>query len=229
MSRDFDHVGWYDRVAERFGGYTQTWSSVVEGRSGEDAFVELLHSRLEPHMHVLDAGCGSGEFTLEVSRHSARVTGFDFAAKMIAAADENAARSGTNKVRFEHADTRDLPFGAESFDLIYSRRGPTSILLHPELLRPGGWMIGVHSERRDVVEERLASSGLLEARVDEFEAREVFDSAFDFAAFWSRMPGHPDYLAPEHRPALASLMEKYADGDRLCVQHYRFVWQGRRG
>lgn len=61
-----DQHEWYERLARRTGGYRKTWRSELLGNSGEAAFTELLFGRLDQQMRILDAGCGSGEFTLEV-------------------------------------------------------------------------------------------------------------------------------------------------------------------
>lgn len=225
---DSDHRAWYDRIAERSGGYRKTWSSTLVGDSGEEAFVEVLWSLLRNDMHVLDAGCGSGEFTLEVAGRAGRVTGFDFSEKMIAAAERNAARARLGHVSFVHTGTGDLALAGSEFDLVYSRRGPTSILLHPEVVSRGGWMLGVHSGRLEVVKERLSASGLDKVEIEEFEALELFPTVADFAAFWSRMPGHPNYLESSNAEGLAKLIRQFESGGQLCVPQYRFVWKGQK-
>lgn len=135
---------WYNRVATSQGGYVQTWSLIKEGRSGRDVFGERLHALLEPHQTVLDAGCGSGEFALALAPRVRHVVGFDYAEKMVEAARTNAAAIQAN-VTFVQSDARGFAWEPEAFDVIYSRRGPTSILLRPELLKPGGRVLGVHS------------------------------------------------------------------------------------
>jgi SAM-dependent methyltransferase len=230
MSRDpIDHHAWYENIAAKTGGYVKTWDSTVVGESGEDAFVELLFDSLDRVGHVLDAGCGSGQFTIEVASRVRYVTGFDFSERMIDAANLNAQRRQCANVTFVHATAGGLPFTTSSFDLVFSRRGPTSILLRPDLLVDGGVMLGVHSERMGVVKERLEASGLVETRVEEYDALEVFPSLWDFAAFWSRMPGHPDYLEEENGEALAALAREFHDGKRLVVPHWRCVWRGKKG
>lgn len=224
MSKD-----WYNRVATTQGGYVQTWSSTKEGRSGEDVFEARLHALLKPHQTVLDAGCGSGEFALEVAARVRRVVGFDFAEKMAEAARNNTAAAGRTNVTFVQSDARSFAWEPGAFDVIYSRRGPTSILLRPELLKPGGWLLGVHSGNLEMIQERLGASGLEAAELEVFEALERFPSRENFARFWSRMPGHPDYLSAEHAINLDKLAAQYQDGNAFAVPEWRVVWQARRG
>jgi SAM-dependent methyltransferase len=230
VSREpIDHHAWYENIAAKTGGYLKTWNSTVIGESGEDAFVDLLFDSLDQSARVLDAGCGSGEFTIEVASSAGYVTGFDFSEKMIDAANLNALRKQCGNVAFVHAASGELAFTKSSFDLVFSRRGPTSILLRPDLLEDGGVMLGVHSARLELVRERLDASGLKDTRIDEYEALEVFPSLRDFAAFWSRMPGHPDYLEDDNGDALATLAREFRDGERLAVPHWRCVWRGVKG
>lgn len=223
-----DHRSWYDRIAARDGGYVRTWSSTVSGRSGETAFEELLFSTLRPDMGVLDAGCGSGEFTLQAAAAAGHVVGFDYAAGMINAARRNLPGTCAANVDFVLASSRELPFEPGSFDVVYSRRGPTSILRRPDLLAPGGWMLRVHGARRDDIESQLESGGYEDVRIDEFRALERFPTLEDFARYWSRMPGHPDYLDPRQSESLERLAEEHRDDEGLVVEELRFVWQGRR-
>ncbi|MEX2540797.1 MAG: class I SAM-dependent methyltransferase, partial [Trueperaceae bacterium] len=155
-----NHRDWYDAIATRNGGYRKTWSSTIEGESGEDVFRDTLLNLLEPHMEVLDAGCGSAEFSIEVARQVRHLTGFDFSENMVRRAKANATSAGAINCNYIVASTHNMPFSDASFDLIYSRRGPTSILLNPQILRKGGWMLGVHSSGAEVIQERIEASGL---------------------------------------------------------------------
>ncbi len=220
---------WYNHIALTQGGYVQTWSSTKEGRSGEDAFSERLHALLKPHQTVLDAGCGSGEFALAIASRVRYLVGFDFAKTMVEAARTNLEAAGQPNVTFLQGTARTFEYELERFDIIYSRRGPTSILLRPELLKPGGWLLGVHSGNVDIIRERLSESRLEAVKLETFEALERFPTKEDFAKFWSRMPGHPDYLSAEYADELDDLATQHRDKDGLAVSEWRVVWQARKG
>ncbi len=94
---------------------------------------------------VMDLGCGTGE-SKELFRSlnpTIRWTGLD-----IAESPEVAARTRVGN-EFHTFDGVQIPFAADSFDLVYSRqvfehvRQPAPLLVEVErVLRPGGWFVG---------------------------------------------------------------------------------------
>jgi len=98
---------------------------------------------------VLDAGCGSGVFTFELAkRHpEAKILGVDSDPRLIARANEIAARAGLGNCQFEEGDVTKLGFD-DAFDLVLSVDnlehvpddvGAMQTLLHA--LRPGGQLV----------------------------------------------------------------------------------------
>ncbi|HET8578726.1 MAG TPA: methyltransferase domain-containing protein [Methylomirabilota bacterium] len=64
-------------------------------------------------MRLLDIGCGAGLFCSMAARQGARVTGFDAAPALIAI-----ARQRTPKGDFQVGEMEELPFPANTFDLV---------------------------------------------------------------------------------------------------------------
>lgn len=62
-------------------------------------------------------------------------------------AKRNGGYKGRSKfVEFVYATTKaEMPFEDGQFDLIYDRRGPTSIINHSRLLSSGGVIFGIHN------------------------------------------------------------------------------------
>ena len=67
--------------------------------------------------YVLDLGCGTGIYSLELARRGARVAGVDSSAEMIAEAELKARREKL-PISFHKAQASSLPFASQSFDLI---------------------------------------------------------------------------------------------------------------
>ncbi len=98
---------------------------ILDGSDGEYEFDHEILNRARGK-NVLDIGCGPGEFTLRVARKAKSVTGIDASKVALEFAVHNLAKSGFKNVTFRHGNARKLPFPDNSFDLVYSRRGPAS-------------------------------------------------------------------------------------------------------
>jgi ubiquinone biosynthesis O-methyltransferase len=66
---------------------------------------------------VLDAGCGDGEFAVELKKRGAMVVGIDSSAEMIDAAKKRSKLQNA-EVNFQVAMAEHLPFPAEHFDVV---------------------------------------------------------------------------------------------------------------
>jgi ubiquinone/menaquinone biosynthesis C-methylase UbiE len=72
----------------------------------------------EPHMKVLDVGCGPGALTIELAKRTREAVGIDYDREMIAHAKRNAHGAGVTNIEFRSASAQKLPFEAETFDLV---------------------------------------------------------------------------------------------------------------
>ena len=68
---------------------------------------------VRPRDRVLDACCGTGDLALAAERAGGRVTGVDFAERML-----ERARKKSTAIDWVRADALDLPFPDESFDAV---------------------------------------------------------------------------------------------------------------
>jgi ubiquinone/menaquinone biosynthesis C-methylase UbiE len=99
---------------------------------------------IEPGMEVLDVACGTGNVTIPAAKLAARVTGLDFAPRLLGEARERAADAMV-EVELVEGDAQDLPFEDASFDRVVSCFGhmfaPDHERTADEMLRvcrPGG-------------------------------------------------------------------------------------------
>lgn len=70
-------------------------------------------------MSVLDAGCGTGNFSLKLARRGCRVTGIDISPAMLEIAGEKASGAGI-KIDFRLMDLYSLDFPDGHFDAVFS-------------------------------------------------------------------------------------------------------------
>lgn len=118
---------WYGRLARELGGYRHPWARVLDGPNPEATFDALLAGLLSPHVRVLEAGCGHGPDAAEFGRSCARWTAYDFTPELLELARVNAPEA-----EFHLWDGRgEVPPALRGpFDVVVSRRGPTSVIAH---------------------------------------------------------------------------------------------------
>ena len=133
---------WGRRAANFDGDFGHSIRTEAE-RAAWDRILDLVLAGRRA-LDALDVGCGTGFLSLELAARGHRVTGVDFAPAMLAEARRKAAERGAS-IRFEEADAEQLPFSANSFELVVSRHVLWT-LPHPEaaidewirVLRSGG-------------------------------------------------------------------------------------------
>ena len=74
---------------------------------------------IEPHMRVLDVGCGTGNFSIKCAHKGALVTGIDISENMLTIARKK-ARQEKVKVEFKQMNCQDLQFPEHFFDSVLS-------------------------------------------------------------------------------------------------------------
>ncbi|GLI16015.1 class I SAM-dependent methyltransferase [Neomoorella thermoacetica] len=136
-------------IFDRKAGDYDDWYTRPLGALVDRVEKEPIYAYLDPHAgeHILDVGCGTGNFSLELARRGVKVTGIDISDPMLAKARKKAADAGL-AIEFLHADAMNLPFGDNTFDKIVS---VTALEFAPELkavleesyrvLKPGGRMV----------------------------------------------------------------------------------------
>lgn len=226
-------IDWYDMIAKRNGGYKSDAIFAVEGISGEDVFEEELIQMLHTSKSTLDSGCGHGEFTIKMAKYTDKIVGFDASREMIKIANSLKEHYKINNVNFINASTKaELPFANEQFDLIYSRRGPTSIACHSRVLRSGGTIYGICPEYPDIIHiisERLSLNGFVNIEKKFFDdAVLVFPNTKEFAKFLTAFPGNPDYTLPENKQILDEKVKGNMINGRLCYKQWRFIWKATK-
>jgi len=110
---------------------------------------EPVYAYLEPQAgeHILDVGCGTGNFSLELARMGVKVTGIDISEPMLATARYKAAEAGL-ETEFLKADALNLPFNDNTFDKIVSVTAlefvsdlKAALAKCYRVLKPGGRMV----------------------------------------------------------------------------------------
>lgn len=100
-------------------------------------------------LSVLDVGCGPGTITLDLAEHVSpgTVVGLDAVEEPLTAARQTADQRGDRHTEFQVGSVVDLPFDADSFDVVHAHQvlqhltDPVRALTEmARVCRPGGWV-----------------------------------------------------------------------------------------
>ena len=108
---EFENVQLFDDWPDRY----EKWFTTPIGSLVKRVEWELIHDLLKPgpQEFILDAGCGTGVFTLDMISCGARVFGLDLSLSMIRRARQKGCGS---PLRILSADILHLPFSENTFD-----------------------------------------------------------------------------------------------------------------
>ena len=153
---------------ERFAKFAEGYVTSQTHAKGYDLdrLVEIAQPQAD--WQVLDVATGGGHTALKFAPYVGSVVATDITPQMLSAAAENIKKQGVINVTFEPADAEDLPFEANTFDLVTCRIAPHHfpncakfIRESSRVLKPGGLL---------VVQDHVLPEDLLSARyIDDFE------------------------------------------------------------
>lgn len=127
MQNDFQHKSSVEDIRSRFDADVERFSNLETGQTATvDAVLvldltTLAAGKLVPQArHVLDIGCGAGNYTLKTLQvlPDLDVSLVDLSSPMLARAVERIRPNTRGKIEVFQADIRDLDLGEEGFDLI---------------------------------------------------------------------------------------------------------------
>ncbi|MBI5356652.1 class I SAM-dependent methyltransferase [Candidatus Collierbacteria bacterium] len=144
----------YDKVAKKFGGYAFGKGHVkhlTEYPDGdpEKIFKKKLLGLANKNKIALDAGCGDGKFAFQIAKYFLSITGIDTSKELLKIAGHKRSVLRVKNVIFKLQNAAKTSFPAKSFDVIYSRRGPTPFAEFHRLLKSGGYFIGIDIGEKD--------------------------------------------------------------------------------
>lgn len=107
----------FDSEAETY----DQWYETPLGKFVDSLETREIISLLHPTkgMNVLDAGCGTGNYSIKLARLGCLVTGVDVSEKMLDTARKKAKGAG-HAISFINSNIESLPFASEQFDAVVS-------------------------------------------------------------------------------------------------------------
>lgn len=113
---------WYSNLDHELGEYKYPWNSEFDEPTAETIFAQKISSYLTSDSRILDVGCGHGEYTCQFATQAREVVGIDIREGFIAKANQIKPSAS---VQFMTVDVDNgLPFPDDSFDLVYTKKGP---------------------------------------------------------------------------------------------------------
>lgn len=145
----------YDKVAKKFGGYgygnghKPIYKSECPAGDPEKIFKEKLLELSDKDKIALDIGCADGKFTLSIAPYFQKIFGIDTSKVNLDIAKGNGEDERSNNVEYSLQDANKTLFKDGSFDIVYSRRGPTPFSEFHRLLKLGGYFVGIDIGEKD--------------------------------------------------------------------------------
>jgi SAM-dependent methyltransferase len=238
----------YDRVAAKFGEYSTGARLTTEYRTGapEAVFLQKLIELGGANQRVLDAGSGDGRFTLRVAPHFGQLVGIEVSRGMLDVAERRRAEQGIGNVRFDLRDASNTSFPSASFDVVYSRRGPTGYGEFARLLKPGGSVLHVGIGEQDAGElvrlfgrgqgfdfrsdswlgrsrDWQEAAGLRLVYAEEFVYDEYYPTYADLDRFLQGVPIFEDFDPVADRELLQRYMSQAQTSKGIHLVRHRYV------
>lgn len=238
----------YDKVAGKFGGYKTKARYTQEFPTGEPekVFREKLLELARKDKRALDVGCADGRFTLSIAPYFKEVVAIDLSSGMLEAARKLQRGQGVKNVSFEGVDAYNTPYEDASFDLVYSRRGPSRFTEIHRLLKPGGYFVEIEIGEKDTkelkevfgrgqgfeewnkprVEEserKLEDAGFDVLYAEEFLYNEYYQSYEDLDLFLQGVPIFEDFDSEKDSKLLKAYAEKFETGKGIRLSRHRVV------
>lgn len=149
MVANRDTAGWIERAQAVWSERAADWDRMAEAAAlGADRTADVARLAVELDLHhgssLLDAGCGTGQWSVAFAHLGCTVTAQDLSPAMVDRARDHARDRGV-EITFRTGDITKLPDARNSFDAIHARvvlqfvpNVPAALRELRRVLRPGG-------------------------------------------------------------------------------------------
>ncbi len=221
--------------------------------TGENKFREIILERSRDS-EILDIGCADGVFTLKISPHSRHTIGIDNSVEMIKKARENKKSSKIGNVAFELMDVNDIDFDDNSFDIVFSRRGPATSSKKAlseiyRVLKHGGFFAEITIGETDCHElgkifgrsqmmktkghvsslkrEIMDNAGFVKTDMEEFFYQEKFSTLKDLIMLLETTPIIPNFDVNKDHCSIEKIRKLFGEKD-IEIRRHRVIISGEK-
>ena len=241
-------INFYDKVAQKFGGYHTGDKHTAEylGGDPEKVFKEKLSELSGKDKIALDVGCADGCFTLSIAPHFQKIIAIDLSIGMLEAARKFQKEKGVKNVNFGEQDAHHTTYLDSTFDVVYSRRGPSNFREAYRLLKSGGYFIEIDIGEKDCQEIKetfgrgqgfgewntsrlkqdrkdLKTSGFEVVFAREYFYSEYYDSYVDLDLFLQGVPIFEDFDSEKDKKSLEAYVAKFQTRRGIKFPRHRVV------
>jgi len=200
---------------------------------------------------ALDAGCGDGKFSFQIAKYFFSITGIDLSKELLKVARQKQNILKIKNVTFKLQDASKTSFPDKTFDLIFSRRGPTPFGEFYRLLKVGGYFVGINIGEKDCVEikkifgrgqgfgewdtsrlekdrQKLKKEGFEIIFSEEYIYDEYYSSYEDLDLFFQGVPIFEDFDSEKDKKYLKEYVTKFTTEKGIKLPRHRVVIVARK-
>lgn len=248
MGSSTGDTDFYNKLAKKFGGYTNSVNYISEylAENPEEVFKNKLLELGDLNSIVLDVGCADGRFTLSLSPNFKKIFAVDLSEGMLKSAKKNQLKLGVSNISFEKQDASHLFFPNSFFDLIYSRRGPTYYKEFFRLLKKGGYYVEIQigeNDARSIKEvfgrgqdygkwnnpkiqenkQEIKDAGFKITFAQDYIYNECYKTAEDLQTFLEGVPIFEDFDPEKDKRFLNKYIRAYAKKKGILLTRHRVL------
>jgi ubiquinone/menaquinone biosynthesis C-methylase UbiE len=228
MPSEYEDPCYWERVYD----LNSHCNTTTDGNDGEADFDQKILD-FSKQKSVLDVGCGDGTFSIKVGMSAKNIAGIDFSENAIQVAKKKLETSGLKNAEFKTVTASSLGFENETFDLVFSRRGPLthsskSLSEAYRVLKKGGQLMEItigeldkenivrifgrgqmlHSEKVSILKDRvLKENGFRPLEIKDYVAVEIIPSLKELICRLTDSPIIPNFDPVADRPYLEKVQE----------------------
>lgn len=244
-------ANFYDKMAKKFGGYgfnnsPLKYTSEYPSGNPEEVFKEKIITLAGKDKKILDVGCGDGIFAFDMAKYYMNVTGIDFSKGLLEVAKQKQNELKIKNCVFEFQDAEHTSFADNSFDVIFSRRGPTPYSEFYRLLKPNGHFVIITIGEKDTQalketfgrgqnysdfnisrlktdREIIENLGFKTIFAQDYYYDEYYPSYYDIDLFLQSVPIFEDFDSEKDRQFLEKYVTKFTTKKGIKLSRHRVI------
>lgn len=238
----------YNKVASKFGGYKSGVTRTNKFLNGdpEKIFLDQLLNCGGKNKIALDIGCADGRFTLKIAPHFRKIIAIDVSEQMLDVAKQLQAEQKISNVLFQKTDATKTLFDNNSFDVVYSRRGPTPYQEIARVLKGSGYFAEIRIGEKDAKElkeifgrgqnfgdwnesvlasnrKKLETAGFKPVFMKEYLYSEYYPDIDNLSRWLESVPVFKDFNPTNDQELLSNYVEKMNTKEGIELKRHRVV------